>query len=1839
MEDATKSEISPQRQPLSDSRSEPILQVNPRTPSSEQRRVSGHRADPYTYSKPPQIPKRWHCPDCTWFNDDKHYNCLRCNSSRTKRSLQWRCSSCSWHNRRSGSRCNKCNSFNTDEVQLAENAKHWKIRYSKSREQPAFNYRQALDSNESAEAQRRRLQEQRLEADRAERLEKAKGAHFVGFERSNAADDPVPSAGEAAKPHGRPEPGRSENKQEPAAPISSNSLAGPGSSRSETRNIQLQHRQQPDQKQPPTQAPVPNTKQSQVASRPITVPDVRPSYLSSAYEPAWPQSETSRAPGSSTPDFGTGWGSYKSEELTLSDAERDQRPAAVVRASPPPTEEVSHRYRTSDVVTDGTKARLSEQQDSPIRASGRKRSEFSADISWLDSTSSTPASTAPVSRRRNIDEAYGEISWLEATSPTPSSRDEPSPKYAEKDTYTPAYSVQDASSKDPPQEVVVNGAASRNSQSPAPTTQPATRQRSGGKPYIARDALGDIEFAPSTKRARTESSSYAPGRALRRPRHVREAMEEYDDELDEDVEEKRQRRRAQRKKEKAMQKNKLPPTPIYLPEFISVSNLARVLKVRVEDFARKMQDLGFDETNSDHVVDAEVAGLIAAEFNFEAMVDTASEGQDLQARPPAEDKAVLPPRPPIVTIMGHVDHGKTTLLDYLRKSSVAASEHGGITQHIGAFSVSMPGGRSITFLDTPGHAAFLSMRQRGATVTDVVILVVAADDSVKPQTIEAIKHAQAAKVPMIVAINKVDKEDKNIDRVKGDLARYGVEIEDYGGDTQVVQVSGKTGAGLDTLEEAIVAQADIIDMRAQVDGPSEGWILEATTKKGGRVATVLVRRGTIRKGDIIVAGSTWARIRTLKDAAGVQVMQAGPGIPVEVDGWKDQPVAGDEVLQAESEQQAKSAVAFRLVRAEKERLATDMAAVNESRRLEQEKREAAAATSDNASSTDAEVPPAAASTAAESKAAPPSAQDTTVRLPLILKADVSGSVEACLNTITALGNSQIHAQVLRSSVGPVSESDLDLASSSSALIVNFNQTTTPEMQSLASRMDVTLLEESIIYRLTDAVKAKLEALLPSKIETRVLGEAEVAQRFEIGVGGRRKIWVAGCKVRNGVVSRANKVKVLRKEEMVYDGPLTSLKNAKKDVTEIRRGSECGMAFGNWAEFAIGDQVQCYEEKEIKQTFSVLQLSEVPSPSKSIDPRTPRFWGPHHVERLAKKIENGRLSDQSLSSDAPFAFWLSSCVMKGVFLSAQELSCLLAGFALPYRFHAMDPLSIVAGVLGITTVVAQTSKNLYELVDGIRSAPSEIKNISRDTHAFYSILFSLESSLRDPKISAVIAEDDSLTALVGNLRDPLAHCSSVLGQMMIKIQSFVRPVDGEQWRMSSNDLKWYFGKKEILELAARVEASKATLDTGLTAVGTLCSVKIIAAGTVVPRKAIRRGSNDTDAGFALRRYAEEKDSVSPYANSQAPPSPPLEAFKHNLRLDSESSTTLQGTESTSKDSTADKLERLRRAENQRHALLSAAQSGDNLLLELALVEGADVNSKGPDGKAPMHVAAIYGNVDCIETMLDNGADIDIKQTPRGDAGARKFEGSRSPLHWAVAKGHQDVVQLLIDRGATVDAKNYTDRTPLQEAFMGSHTSIAELLLVSGASVNTKDNELWTPLHQASNNNSPLISTLLDKGCEIEAVTSNATIWTGGNRFRVATPLFLAAANGNEAAVKTLLERGANPRCRNVIGEMPIHVACWRGYAGVVKQMLDAGVGIEERDLTFDETPLIKAASTGQQLVLKLLLERGADIHAVNPYGRNALNHARLHRKTGNEEAVHFLEGWYQQENPAVKKAHQ
>jgi translation initiation factor IF-2 len=613
---------------------------------------------------------------------------------------------------------------------------------------------------------------------------------------------------------------------------------------------------------------------------------------------------------------------------------------------------------------------------------------------------------------------------------------------------------------------------------------------------------------------RTGSSPYGKNRERHRKRSnfVSEHEEDEDDRMEE---------RMQRKKERSARKKAGPPTPIILPEYISIANLATALKVRVEDFGAKMHELGFEETNHDYILDAETAGLIASEFNYQP-VTAPNESIDLHARPPAQDKALLPSRPPVVTIMGHVDHGKTTLLDWLRKSSVAASEHGGITQHIGAFSVSMPSGRLITFLDTPGHAAFLSMRQRGANVTDIVILVVAADDSVKPQTLEALKHSQAAKVPIIVAVNKVDKEDANVDRVKQDLARYGVEIEDFGGDTQVVAVSGKTGQGMEELEDAVVALADVLDMRAETDGAAEGWVLEATTKKAGRVATVLVSRGTIRPGDVIVAGTTWARVRTLRNEGGAPVLAAGPGTPVEIDGWREQPSAGDEVLQASNEQQAKSVVAYRTVAAERDRMATDVAALNEARRLAQQKRE---------QEEQKEVEKESVQEAAPTATSEPGIKEVF----FIIKADVSGSVEAVVNSISALGNSEVRPHILRSGVGPVTEFDIEHAMTAKGHILSFNTVIDPSMNRMAEAAGVQIIDQSIIYRLVDDVKAKLSEYLTPIITQKVLGEAEISQIFDINIKRRVKIPIAGCKVRNGVITRKGKVRVLRGQEVIYEG--------------------------------------------------------------------------------------------------------------------------------------------------------------------------------------------------------------------------------------------------------------------------------------------------------------------------------------------------------------------------------------------------------------------------------------------------------------------------------------------------------------------------------------------------------------------------------------------------------------------------------------------------------------------------------------------------------------------------------
>jgi translation initiation factor IF-2 len=587
---------------------------------------------------------------------------------------------------------------------------------------------------------------------------------------------------------------------------------------------------------------------------------------------------------------------------------------------------------------------------------------------------------------------------------------------------------------------------------------------------------------------------------------------------------KAERKRQRKEAKKAAQAVKVVLTPINLPEFISVNHLATMLKVRVEDFVAKLEDLGFEEVQNDHILNAEHAGLIAQEYNFEPSFQGAEEDGDLYPVPAVtpEEYVELPARPPVVTIMGHVDHGKTTILDYMRSTSVAATEFGGITQHIGAFSVPLANGKKITFLDTPGHSAFETMRARGANVTDIVVLVVAADDSVMPQTVEAIKHAQAAKVPMIVAINKIDKQQADPEAVKLDLGRHGIEIEDFGGDVQAVCLSGKTGQGIPDLEEAISTLSELLDHRADPKASVEGWVLEGTTKKSGRVATVLVRSGTLRQGTTLVAGTTWTRVRSLRNEAGVVVTEAGPGIAVEVDGWRDQPIAGDEVLQAKDEQQASSVSELRVDKVEREQMALDMQAINESRRLEAERREAEAAAEKAAEDGEEEV-------AVEVKEKGPEV------VSFIIKGDVSGSVEAVVDSISALGNGEVSVRILRHGVGPPAEFDVQHAADAQGHIVNFNTVTPNHVSKLAEEKGVKILDSNIIYRVVETVKDLLSAKLAPAVIQKVTGEAEIAAIFDISLGGKKKLRIAGSKVRNGNVDRGTKARVMRGDATVYDG--------------------------------------------------------------------------------------------------------------------------------------------------------------------------------------------------------------------------------------------------------------------------------------------------------------------------------------------------------------------------------------------------------------------------------------------------------------------------------------------------------------------------------------------------------------------------------------------------------------------------------------------------------------------------------------------------------------------------------
>ncbi|XP_069386533.1 translation initiation factor IF-2, mitochondrial [Paralichthys olivaceus] len=559
--------------------------------------------------------------------------------------------------------------------------------------------------------------------------------------------------------------------------------------------------------------------------------------------------------------------------------------------------------------------------------------------------------------------------------------------------------------------------------------------------------------------------------------------------------------------------------------------------------------------------------------------------RDAHRRPPA-DPSNLVSRPPVVTIMGHVDHGKTTLLDSLRKSQIVSMEAGGITQHIGAFLVQLPTGEKITFLDTPGHAAFSSMRARGASATDIIILVVAADDGVMNQTVESIQHARRAKVPIIVAVNKCDKPQSDPDRVKRELLAHDVVCEEFGGDIQTIHISALKGDNLLALTEATVALAEVLELKAETSGLVEGFVIESRTDKGkGPVTTTIVQRGTLKRGCVLVAGKSWAKVRLLFDENGRALMEAGPSCAVEVVGWKELPSAGDVILEVESEQRAREVVEWRSSEAEQLKLQEEQSAIEfkQEVHLQEYRRERAElshlswrkrkAALYRANKTKFSVRPSERS------------QDEQLRLPLIIKGDVDGSVEAILNILDSYdAQQQCELEVVHFGIGDVSENDINMAETFAGSIYGFNVGASRSVQQVALKRGVPLNLHTVIYKLVDQLKEELSNKLPPLVSENVIGEASVLAMFEVSVG-KKKVPVAGCRVQKGQLERRHTFRLIRGRDTVWEGSLLALRHHKDDVQTVKTGMECGLSADETVEFKPGDVIVCFENVDCPQVTS------------------------------------------------------------------------------------------------------------------------------------------------------------------------------------------------------------------------------------------------------------------------------------------------------------------------------------------------------------------------------------------------------------------------------------------------------------------------------------------------------------------------------------------------------------------------------------------------------------------------------------------------------------------------------
>jgi translation initiation factor IF-2 len=604
------------------------------------------------------------------------------------------------------------------------------------------------------------------------------------------------------------------------------------------------------------------------------------------------------------------------------------------------------------------------------------------------------------------------------------------------------------------------------------------------------------------------------------------------------------KRKQERARQKAMggteQREKV-VRDVQLPEAIVVSELANRMAERVGDVVKALMNNGMMVTQN-QTIDADTAELIIEEFGHTVVRVSDSDVEDVIHQVDDKDED-LQPRPPVITIMGHVDHGKTSLLDAIRDAKVVSGEAGGITQHIGAYQVTTDSGAVLSFLDTPGHAAFTSMRSRGAHVTDIVVLVVAADDAVMPQTIEAINHAKAAEVPMIVAINKCDLPAADPDHVRADLLRQEVVVEAMSGDVQDVEVSAVSGDGLDELLEAIALQAEILELKANPDRAAEGAVIEAQLDVGrGPVATVLVQRGTLRQGDIFVVGEQYGKVRALINDRGERVKEAGPSVPVEVLGLNGTPEAGDVLNVVKSEGQAREIAEYR-------------------EKAAKEKRAAAGA-----------------GTSLEQLLAKAKEDENVKELPVLVKADVQGSAEAIVQAMEKIGNDEVRVRVLHSGVGAITESDVGLAEASGAPVLGFNVRANAPARNSANQKGVEIRYYSVIYDLVDDVKAAASGLLGAEIREKFIGYAEIREVFKVtGVGK-----VAGCLVTEGIARRSAGVRLLRDDVVIHEGTLKTLKRFKDEVSEVQSGQECGMAFENYEDIRPGDVIEIFEREEIER---------------------------------------------------------------------------------------------------------------------------------------------------------------------------------------------------------------------------------------------------------------------------------------------------------------------------------------------------------------------------------------------------------------------------------------------------------------------------------------------------------------------------------------------------------------------------------------------------------------------------------------------------------------------------------